>query len=142
MIPAIRLATAEDIPALLEIEQESFSNPNWNANDFLRGECIVANLDGLIVGFLVSRQTFAGNAAALPEREILNVAVARQFRRMKIATALLSHELSRKATHFLEVRESNQAAQALYRKFGFVEIGQRMNYYERPIESAIVMKMN
>ena len=78
---------------------------------------------------------------ALPEREILNLAVAPNYRRSRVATALLKHELSREATHFLEVRESNVAAVALYRKCGFVEVGRRAGYYEFPTETAIVMSM-
>ncbi len=45
------------------------------------------------------------------------------------------------AVHFLEVRESNTAAQALYRKLGFVEIGRRSKYYDDPEETAIVMQL-
>jgi ribosomal-protein-alanine acetyltransferase len=138
---SIRQATPSDAPALIEIERQSFPHPHWTAEGFLKHECIVADVDGEIAGFLVSRQTFAGNGHMVAEREILNLAVAPRFRRMKIATALLEHELRQKATHFLEVRESNTAAQELYRNLGFVEIGRRPNYYEFPPERAIVMKV-
>jgi ribosomal-protein-alanine acetyltransferase len=137
----VRLATKDDIPALLEIEHQSFPNQSWHAEDFLADECIVAELDGRIVGFLVSRESFHGDREDLPEREILNLAVAPPFRRMGVAGTLLRHELRHKATYFLEVRESNQAAQMLYRQFGFVEIARRQQYYLEPSEGAIVMKM-
>ena len=39
---------------------------------------------------------------------------------------------------FLEVRESNLAAHKLYEKSGFVEVGQRLNYYADG-ETAIIM---
>jgi ribosomal-protein-alanine acetyltransferase len=139
--PVVRSATEGDVPALLEIEHQSFPNQSWHAEDFLADECIVAEVDGSIVGFLVSRQSFGGNGRELPEREILNVAVAPPFRRMGIASTLLRHELRHKATYFLEVRESNQAAQMLYQQFGFVEIGRRSKYYQEPSEGAIVMQM-
>ena len=42
-------------------------------------------------------------------------------------------------TMYLEVRVSNEAAQALYRRFGFSEIGRRANYYTQPTEDAILM---
>ncbi len=135
MSPALRKATVDDLPALIEIEQASFANPHWQAQDFLRYHCIVAEVEGQIVGFLVSRETIP------TEREILNLAVAPAYRRTGIATALLRHELSRKMVYFLEVRESNAAAQALYRRIGFVEVGRRPNYYDSPRERAIVMKM-
>jgi [ribosomal protein S18]-alanine N-acetyltransferase len=141
VIPLIRKVTPADALALVEIERESFPHPHWSAEGFLKHDCILAEVTGQIAGFLVSRQTFPGDAAIPPEREILNLAVAPHFRRMKIATALLKHELSRRATHFLEVRESNLPAQKLYRDFGFIEISRRPNYYEFPLERAIVMKL-
>ncbi|MBV8553125.1 MAG: ribosomal protein S18-alanine N-acetyltransferase [Acidobacteriaceae bacterium] len=137
----LRPATPHDLPALLRIEAESFADPNWRAEDFSRYDTMVAEADGQIAGFLVSRQTFSGNGEGLAEREILNVAVAPSFRRNGIATLLLKHELQFDAVHFLEVRESNAAAQALYRKLGFVAIARRPKYYERPEETAIVMQL-
>jgi ribosomal-protein-alanine acetyltransferase len=139
--PVIRPATADDIPVLLQIEHLSFSHQRWQAQDFLADKCIVAETDGRVVGFLVSRQISRGNGDDPPEREILNIAVTPLFRRMGIAKALLQHELRRKAIFYLEVRESNQAAQALYRNLGFTEIGRRSEYYQAPREGAIVMQM-
>jgi len=139
--PIIRKATAADVPLLVEIERQSFSNPSWDGDAFLRYPCIVAEIDGCVVGFLVSRETFPAVGKAPAEREILNLAVTTECRRMGIATALLRHELIQGATHFLEVRESNVAAQALYRKSGFVEIGRRLDYYQFPAETAIVMRL-
>jgi ribosomal-protein-alanine N-acetyltransferase len=129
------------LPALLEIEQVSFPSPHWTANDFLLPEVTVAELDGEVVGFLVVRETFPGGDEVPPEREILNLAVALGNRRCGVASSLLREELSRRAHFFLEVRESNLTAQALYRKFGFVEIGRRPEYYLSPRETAIVMGM-
>ena len=141
MKPVIRDAAPRDAPVLEGIERQSFANPNWNANSFLRYKCTVAELDGRVVGFLVSRETLPGTPFNATEREILNLAVAGEYRRSGIAMALLTHELSRPGTYFLEVRESNAPAQALYRKCGFVEIGRRPGYYEHPAESAIVMRL-
>ena len=141
MTPVLRPATRPDLPAVLKIEREAFPNSPWRAADFLSDDCTIAEVNGRIAGFLVSRQTFPAAVGALAEREILNVAVARRYRRRGIATVLLKNELRRQAVHFLEVRESNQAALALYRKLGFVEIGRRSRYYDQPVETAIVMKM-
>ncbi len=141
MIPRIRDATSEDGPVLVEIERGSFANPNWDLDSFFKYTCIVAEVERRVAGFLVSHETAPASESALPEREILNLAVAPEFRHLGIATALLEHELSWNAVHFLEVRESNHAAQALYRKCGFTEIGRRPGYYEFPEEAAIVMRM-
>lgn len=141
MTPVIRSATPDDLSTLVEIEQQSFSHPHWDRESFLRYRCKIAEIDGRIAGFVVSRQTFAGDRHAVPEREILNIAVAAPYRRMGIATVLLLDELSEQAVYFLEVRESNTAAQALYRKMGFVQVASRPEYYECPRERAIVMQM-
>lgn len=137
----IRPAIPGDAPTLLEIERMSFSDDRWQEKDFLENDCLVADVDGCVKGFLVSRQTFPGDATHLPEREILNLAVSKDIQRKGIATHLLRSELARKATFFLEVRESNLSAQSLYRKFGFVEIARRKDYYNCPNETAIVMQM-
>jgi len=139
--PLLRPAITEDLAALLEIESQSFSEPNWRAREFGLYDTWVAECDGQIAGFLVSRETFAGARGSQPEREVLNIAVAPVFRRRGIATLLLRHALASGAVHFLEVRESNLAAQALYRKLGFIEIGRRAKYYDYPEENAIVMQL-
>lgn len=141
MTPVIRSATAADGPALVEIEEQSFSDPSWDLPSFFKYTCFVAEVDGTVAGFIVSREVSPAVNGALPEREILNLAVAPKFRGSGLATALLKHELSLEATHFLEVRESNAAAQALYQKCGFVVIGRRSGYYEYPPETAIVMRV-
>ena len=94
-----------------------------------------------MAGAVVSRQTFAGDNKAPQEVEILNLAVAPQFRRQGIGQALLAAEIVRGGLYFLEVRESNKAAQALYQKLGFVEVSRRPGYYTNPDEPAIVMQM-
>lgn len=137
----IRAAKRKDAEQLIAIEQQSFLAPNWKAGEFFQHNTIVAEMNGQIAGFLVSRQTFAGDAVSPSEREILNLAVAPPFRRSGVASALLREELQTAADFFLEVRESNLAAQALYRVFGFVEVGRRARYYRFPTETAIVMKM-
>lgn len=94
-----------------------------------------------MAGFLVSRIVFPENEPLLAEREILNLAVDPAFRRLGIATELLRGELQFRATHYLEVRESNMEARKLYQKLGFTEIGRRPEYYSFPTETAIVMQM-
>ena len=42
---------------------------------------------------------------------------------------------------FLEVRESNHAAQALYLRHGFRPVGQRPHYYRNPLEDALVLRL-
>jgi ribosomal-protein-alanine N-acetyltransferase len=42
---------------------------------------------------------------------------------------------------FLEVRESNRSAQALYLAYGFRAVGQRAAYYRNPREDALVLRL-
>src|SRR5262249_54023722 len=75
------------------------------------------------------------------EAEILDLAFRPIHRRHGHASSLLKHfleALTNANTVFLEVRESNAAAIALYQKFGFQVSGQRRNYYRHPQESAIL----
>jgi|ERR1700733_7117675 len=164
----IRQANSEDALELRAMEVRCFQSDLWRPEDFLNGDCLVAELpapcvgvglsssppapssrssalsrmglNGGIVGYLVSHEICPPLAGMVAEREILNLAVDAPYRRLGIAGRLLEAELKRGGIHFLEVRESNQSAQALYRKFGFREIGQRPGYYQSPVEAAIVMR--
>jgi [ribosomal protein S18]-alanine N-acetyltransferase len=80
------------------------------------------------------------------EIQLMNVATLPEARRMGQASALLNDLLlqarGRAATLVtLEVRRSNAAARALYRKFGFVEQGIRQRYYSDNAEDAVVMHL-
>jgi [ribosomal protein S18]-alanine N-acetyltransferase len=79
------------------------------------------------------------------EWELENIVVAETARRRGVATLLLSELISYARTHggsaiFLEVRESNHNARALYKKLGFQEQGLRKNYYALPPEHALIYR--
>jgi ribosomal-protein-alanine acetyltransferase len=81
------------------------------------------------------------------EVEILDFAVHPNHRRQGNASFLLKNfiqYLSQSAAQkiFLEVRESNAAAIALYKKFGFQISGRRPNYYRDPEENALLMNLS
>ena len=80
------------------------------------------------------------------EAEILDIAVAETHRRHGNARFSLEKFLELVRQHgirdvFLEVRESNFPAIALYRKFGFSTSGRRLNYYQHPQEAAILLHL-
>jgi len=133
------VAREEDLEQLAEIEIEAFPRSPWLPSDFLRYQCLVAEEEGKIQGFLVSRQIAPKSNGFAAEREILNLAVRGTYRRRGIGASLLRQEMQKPGTFFLEVRASNIAAKALYKKLGFRELGFRFNYYENPRETAIVM---
>ena len=131
----IRAANDADLPQIAAIQQTAPESSQWLPADYLAFDCRVAMLDGRLSGFLVSRQVAGG------EREILNIAVHPDFRRLGIATELLHAEFARNpGAHFLEVRESNAAARQLYERLGFQPVGERPEYYENPPETGIVMR--
>src|ERR1700747_790592 len=80
------------------------------------------------------------------EAEILDVAVPTRHRRKGYARLLLKNFLAlaqKRGTSeiLLEVRESNVAALALYREFGFQAAGRRPNYYRDPLEAALLLRL-
>lgn len=88
---------------------------------------------------------FGGIMIVADEAELLNIAVTKEYRGKNIASDLMDR-LLREANNkdcvrmLLEVRESNDAAQHLYRKKNFAELGVRKNYYDNPTENAIIME--
>jgi ribosomal protein S18 acetylase RimI-like enzyme len=132
----IRRAEAADLEQIAAIQATAPEASQWQAPDYLAFDCQVATLDGQIAGFVVSR------SVGDQEREILNVAVRPDLRRLRIATELLRTEMARwPGTHFLEVRESNTGARQLYQRLGFQAVGSRPGYYENPPEAGIVMRI-
>jgi ribosomal-protein-alanine N-acetyltransferase len=133
----VRPAEASDLAAIRNLQAASPEASQWDAAGYLSYECVVAEDEGMVRGFLVFRRTAPG------EQEILNMAIDPGARRRGTARFLLESTLARwLGTWFLEVRESNLAAIRLYESIGFVRVGRRENYYHDPREPAIVMKFN
>jgi ribosomal-protein-alanine acetyltransferase len=134
--PLIRLATEADLADIGRIQAASPQASQWTPSDYLGYRCVLAEEDGKVSGFLVSRET------GPQEREILNLAVDPIRRRKGIGRALLVHELRNyKGEWFLEVRASNAEALNLYESLLFKRVAVRSNYYKSPPESAIVMRI-
>lgn len=141
----IRKMTLDDLEQVVAIDQVSFSLP-WPARSFQfeltdnpASRCWVADLDGRIVGMVVAW-------LIVDEIHIATIATHPDFRKQGIGKNLLLHTLrSAKEdgalSSFLEVRESNEAALVMYRKFGFVESGRRTGYYKDNGEDAILMTL-
>ena len=145
---SIRPATVADLPAMMSLEKHSATAAHWSAKqyeDLFRGSspgrvALTVLEDSRVQGFVIAR--VLGD-----EWEIENIAVAGPARRRGLGTRLLGELLdmarSRGATAmFLEVRESNQAARALYEKWAFLESGRRRTYYQDPQEDAILYRLD
>lgn len=135
-----------DIEQILEIEEISFKAP-WSRTLFLEelackdASDYVVKLTGSekhepVIAYICSRIIGC-------EMSILRVAVSPKWRNLGIASWLLdkSFNMARDksvTSVFLEVRDSNSAAIALYNKTGFIQIGKRPNYYSETGEAALV----
>lgn len=135
-----------DLPQVLALEVRCHSHP-WTRGNFI---------DALAAGYLAELRLdpageLLGFWVAMPgvdETHLLNLAVAPEQRRRGHGLAMLSGlvALARArgdAALWLEVRQSNLAALALYRGFGFAEVSRRKGYYPagHQREDAVVLSL-
>jgi ribosomal-protein-alanine N-acetyltransferase len=133
----------DNIPDVLAIERLSFQS-SWPPNAFqneLRDNKLahyfVGRLDGAIVAY-------GGIWVILEDSHITTIAVHPDQRGKRLGEEMLVHLLDeaieRGASWItLEVRETNDVAQKLYRKYGFTVVSPRRGYYSDNNESALVM---
>jgi len=147
----IEPARHDDLRAIVEIEQMSFSEP-WTEKMF------EADLTGNQFGYIFVARPSSGEWengtlvgyicfwCVFEELRILNLAVHHNFRRAHIANQLVQFSLSFGSSEgavkgLLEVRASNLPAVSLYQGQGFLEYGRRKDYYTNPREDAILMEL-
>jgi ribosomal-protein-alanine N-acetyltransferase len=142
---SIVAATRADLDAVVDLEVVAFADP-WTRQAFeaalkeRHARFRVARAaDGGLVGYVIAW-------FVLDEGEIANLAVVPTARRRGVARALLEGIIAEAresgiARLFLEVRESNVAARALYASRGFKPIARRARYYRKPVEDAIVLRL-
>lgn len=138
------LADDRDLDAVLEVEQESFTNP-WTREMYAwelqnRSVChiyVVRTAEHRVAGFCAFWLVF-------DEIHINNVALRPALRSQGLGTALMRRVFeeaerlgARRAT--LEVRASNVGARRLYERLGFYLSGTRRNYYTNPVEDALIL---
>jgi ribosomal-protein-alanine N-acetyltransferase len=140
----IRAGRSEDLEALVALERQSPTAAHW-PESFYRGLfddgaveriSLVVDEEGSLRGFLIARITS-------DECELENVVVAEGSQRRGVGStlirALFYAARDREVTRiYLEVRESNVAARALYLKCGFAISGRRAFYYSDPKEDAVL----
>ena len=139
----IRLMQHGDVAAIAELEKICFSDP-WSENSISAElnnalSCwLVAEVDSTVAGYVGSQTVLDGS-------DMMNIAVAPQYRRKGIAEALvlaLCEKLKERGSIclLLEVRISNEPAISLYEKLGFLPVGKRKNYYRNPREDALILR--
>ncbi len=144
---SIRDATAVDLPGMMALEKHAATAAHWSVQQYetlIRGSnpertaLIIEDESGL-EGFVIARVVDR-------EWEIENIAIAGPARGRGLGTRLLGELLDLARARgadavFLEVRESNRAARALYEKWAFLEGGRRPGYYKDPEEDAILYRL-
>lgn len=134
--------TTEDVPMVAAIEQECFALP-WSENALLESLALSHSI------FVVAKQNdevigYGGVYVVCEEAEITNIAVTTKCRKLGVGQAIvekiIEESIAKGAkTILLEVRQSNEPAIHLYEKCGFERIGTRKNFYEKPVEDAVIM---
>jgi ribosomal-protein-alanine N-acetyltransferase len=142
------LQGADEIETLLRLETAAHSHP-WHQRVFQdmvaspRAGFFLAECDSDCVGFACVQQ--AGDEATL-----LDIVVSPEYQGQGVGRQLLNYLIDRlreggnAETFFLEVRASNFPAIALYLSCGFVEVGERRDYYPRSgggREDALIMAL-
>ena len=146
MSRSLRVMTSADLDAVLGLELALFGEESWS-RQMLEAELaeqprsryyLVASDDGVITGY-------AGLLVAGAQADVLTLAVAADRWGQGTGAALLEALLAEArrrgcAEVFLEVRVDNARAQALYRRYGFGEVGIRKGYYQPSGADALVMR--
>jgi ribosomal-protein-alanine acetyltransferase len=139
----LRPASPADLAALAALERRAFDDP-WSeaqlrtALDWRGALAFVADHRGEVAGYVLGR-------VVVDEGEILSIAIAPDRRREGIGRELLDTMIEAMIRHgahsaWLEVRESNRAARAMYAIAGFVATGVRPGYYRHPEEDALILR--
>ena len=139
----IRRMRTGDVPQIAELEKVCFGDP-WSEHSIASEltnplSCwLVAEEDGKVAGYV-------GSQTVLDGADMMNIAVAPQYRRQGIAEQLvekLAASVKEKGAVCLtlEVRSSNAPAICLYEKMQFKQVGRRPNYYRNPKEDALIMR--
>ncbi|MDE0545431.1 ribosomal protein S18-alanine N-acetyltransferase [Microbacterium sp. C7(2022)] len=142
----LRRATADDLGAIMALERASFPSDAWSeammAEEIAspHGWYIVDEQAGALVGYAGLRAVRGAKDA-----DVQTITIAESARGRGRGRALLRAlmaEASDRGVHdvFLEVRDDNPVAQALYVSEGFQEIGRRPRYYQPDDVDAVVMK--
>jgi len=146
-VPLLAPMQPDDIPEVIAVEREAYT-AGWPATAFERE--LTANA---MARYLVVREdsaapspivAFGGLWLMVDQAHIVTVAVIPEARRRGYGRLVLHGliELAHAAgmdSVTLEVRVSNDAARALYRRYGFYEVGVRKRYYADNREDAIIM---
>lgn len=135
-----RYAENKDVFDILSLDNENFSNNFKEAFylEYIKNQrVIVAEKEENVIGYVIFNQI-------LDEAEIYKIVVSKNFRNKQIAFKIIEFLLDELKKNdvkkiFLEVRKSNIPAISLYKKCGFINIREIIDYYTNPKEDGIMM---
>ena len=141
-VGVIRAACREDVKELAALSQASMRY-SWSEQDFAealtysQAKVYLCEQDGQVLGYAILYH-------AADQGDVPSIAVRHSARRQRVGSRLLEHVFGEAYTLgvrklFLEVRDSNDAAQRLYETMGFLRISVRKGFYDQPREDAVVM---
>jgi ribosomal-protein-alanine N-acetyltransferase len=141
----IRPAVADDISLVAEVERDAFADP-WSLRSFQ--ELLASRAAIFLVAARSDQELILGYVVAVAvadQAEILNLAVVESARRQGLGGELLDAAIAAVSARgagevFLDVRESNKEALALYGSRGFAALGRRSRYYRNPVEDALILR--
>lgn len=139
--------TVADVDGVLEIERVAYEFP-WTRGNFIdslaagHAAQVLRDRTGALCAYCVAM-------AGVQEVHLLNLTVAPAWQHQGLARSLLDALVAEARAAdalclWLEVRESNQRARAVYRRYGFEQVGVRRSYYPAPAgrrEDACVMRL-
>ena len=139
----IRPMQAADLPAVMEIEKQSYQYP-WSEGIFR--DCLASNYLSMLYIDQQQIQAYSISQNIVDECHLLNLCVRPEARNRGIGKKMLQYLINQARQNdigslFLEVRVSNIAAITLYDQLGFNEIGMRRDYYpaNKGREDAVVL---
>lgn len=133
----------DHIPQIVGIENQSFQEP-WSKDGF---RDILSNPSFRNLG-IFSDRVLAGYIffyLVMDELHVMNVAIDPSYRQKGLGAKLMEkvHEMGRgfgAKLAYLEVRETNDAAQKLYASLGYQRQGRRINYYANQEDALLMFK--
>ena len=139
----LRLMDSSHVEKIAELEKLCFSDP-WSVKS------IASELENQLSLWVVAMDGeklvgYVGSQSVLGWADMMNLAVAPDYRQRGIAQALVNELIARLQQNqvtclTLEVRVSNTPAISLYEKLGFATVGRRPNYYHNPKEDALILR--
>ena len=138
MIRKLAINDVDYIEQIFNLEKEIFINSAFNKTYL---ETLIKADNSFIYVYLIENKVcgYLMVLDSIDVYEILAIATVEEYRNKGIAQELL--EKIKTKDIFLEVRENNRKAINFYKKNNFKEVSIRKNYYSKPTENAIIMKM-